>query len=90
MAICERCVEVILEVEMSVTFCIGLILTIIFGIDILVFFIGSLKNVPTGFTEWVCYPFFPLWKKGCSMSLGIIIRFFEIIGIIIGVVLIMI
>ena len=51
-------------------------------IDFAVFVIASLRNLPCGFTEWVCYPFWwpAKWlgfDKGVSMRTGIVIRFLE-------------
>lgn len=68
---------------------IGLIMVIAFGIDLAVFFIASLLTLPTGFTSWVCYPFWPIIFTGVPMFFGILIRFLEIFGLIGGVILLM-
>lgn len=73
---------------MNVRFIIGLALVIIFGLDLLVFFINALLHLPTGLTEWICYPFWPIIQDGFGMGIGMIIRFIEVVGIIVGVVLI--
>ena len=79
---------------MIMSFWIGLVLVLIFGIDIICFFIFGLSRLPTSFTEWWCYPlyasvFYPVVKKGFSMRIASNIRILEFIGIITGIILIM-
>ena len=49
--------------------------------DLIAFFIYSIKNIPTGFTEGVCYPFF----IPCKMFLALIIRLLQLLLIIVVV-----
>ena len=44
----------------------------------------SLARLPCGFTEWVCYPLWPFKYHGFSMRWGVIIRFGEIITLLIS------
>ncbi|MCQ2583292.1 MAG: hypothetical protein MJ160_05245 [Treponema sp.] len=79
---------------MTITFWIGLAIIIFLGIDIIGFFCGGLSDLPTSFTEYWCYPLYysflyPMVKDGFGMFTASIIRIFEFLGIIAGVVLIM-
>ncbi len=56
---------------------------IIAFIDLLIWFVASLTELPCAFTEWVCYPFWPFIQKGFSMFTGVIIRIVEIAVLII-------
>ena len=53
-------------------------------IDLAIWFIASLTELPCAFTEWVCYPFWPFIKKGRTMFTGVIIRIVEIVILISG------
>ena len=80
---------------MAVTFWIGLVLVIFFGIDIIGFFIFGLSRLPTSFTEWWCFPFYisilnPFVKDGFGMRIASFLRIAEFIGLVVGVVLMMI
>ena len=57
--------------------CIALPLIIAF-IDLLIWFVASLTELPCAFTEWVCYPFWPFIQKGFPMFTGVTIRIVEI------------
>lgn len=51
----------------------------------LVIWIGfSLLRLPCGFTEWVCYPFWPFKWHGFPMRWGVIIRLVEIVVLLIS------
>ena len=60
---------------------VGALLPLLSIIDLMVWFAGTLGNIPCGFTEWVCYPGWPLpcCKAGCHMKWGVLIRMVEII-----------
>lgn len=58
--------------------CLFSILPLIFFTDLAIWISFSLVRLPCGFTEWVCYPFWPFKYHGFSMRWGVIIRFLEI------------
>lgn len=62
---------------------IALLLIIAF-IDLLIWFVASLTELPCAFTEWVCYPFWPFKQDGFPMFTGVIIRIVEIAVLVCG------
>ena len=54
-------------------------LPLIFFTDLVIWIAYSLVQLPCGFTEWVCYPFWPFNYHGSHMRWGVIIRLVEII-----------
>ena len=47
--------------------------------DLAIWFIASLTELPCGFVQWVCYPFWPVIREeGFPMRWGVIIRIAEI------------
>ena len=60
------------------------LLPIMFFADLLIWFIFSLLRLPCGFTEWVCYPFWPCIPSGLPMRIGVLIRLVEIATLLIS------
>ena len=54
---------------------------LIVTVDLAIWLIASLLELPCAFTEWVCYPLWPwpILKKGVPMRFGVLIRIGEIV-----------
>ena len=57
---------------------------LVFFTDLLIWLGFSLFRLPCGFTEWVCYPFWPFKWRGFHMRFGVIIRLVEIVTLLIS------
>lgn len=73
---------------MNVSFILGLVFILVCGFDLLYFFIYAFLHLPTGLTEGLCYPFWHIIRKGFGMKISMIIRLVEIVGLIVGILLI--
>ena len=60
------------------------LLPMIAFVDLVIWLGFSLVRLPCGFTEWVCYPFWPFKYHGFSMRTGVCVRIVEIITILIS------
>lgn len=57
------------------------LLPLVFFTDLVIWLAYSLFQLPCGFTEWVCYPFWPFFWNGFHMRIGVIVRIVEIVVI---------
>ena len=57
---------------------------LVFFIDLVIWIGFSLVRLPCGFTEWVCYPFWPMKYSGFHMRWGVVIRLVEIVTLLIS------
>lgn len=57
------------------------LLPLVFFADLVIWLGYSLLELPCGFTEWVCYPFWPFNWDGFHMRIGVIVRIVEIVTI---------
>lgn len=57
---------------------------IVFFTDLVIWIGYSLARLPCGFTEWVCYPFWPFKYRGFPMRWGVVIRLVEIVTLLVS------
>ena len=55
------------------------LLPLVFFTDLVIWLAYSLFQLPCGFTEWVCYPFWPFKYHGFHMRWGVLIRLVQIV-----------
>ena len=80
------CVAMLIAIEVVSGWKIMLLalLPLVFFADLVIWLGYSLLELPCGFTEWVCYPFWPFKYHGFSMRTGVCVRIVEIITILIS------
>ena len=47
-------------------------------VDLTIWLLASVTELPCAFTEWVCYPLWPFYRKGFGMKTGVLVRIGEI------------
>ena len=62
----------------GLTVALKALLPIISAVDLAIWLLASVTELPCAFTEWVCYPLWPLYRKGFGMKTGVLVRIGEI------------